>query len=393
MLAALAEQRQPAGRATMWRRTRSGRWPRSRSRAATAPASCRSIWRSRACISTRIAPPTPIPLLRRIVLEQPQYAEGSVLLADAQEAAGAPDAAVETLTSLLDDQPQFFRGRVQLAELYEQQRRVAAGGRRVGARCRRSSRATPKSRRAARPALLNAGSPAEAREVLKDALKIAPNDVRMSFMLAQAQRDAGDLAGAEATARALQAAHPEDVRATYLLAQMLEAAGRYQEIVDLLKPEIARPEGREGEERTDRDAARRPRALSSCTHVEGGIDEATGGASIQDSAPRTRKRSAAEGGKFPRTRRALPARRRARSRRPARGGGEGVPRRHRQAIRSTPTRSTISATCSPSAAGRSTKRSRCIQRALKIEPDNPSFLDSLGWAYFQQGKLDLADRR
>jgi Flp pilus assembly protein TadD len=32
-----------------------------------------------------------------------------------------------------------------------------------------------------------------------------------------------------------------------------------------------------------------------------------------------------------------------------------------------------------------------IQRALKVEPDNPSFLDSLGWAYYQQGKLDLAD--
>ena len=32
-----------------------------------------------------------------------------------------------------------------------------------------------------------------------------------------------------------------------------------------------------------------------------------------------------------------------------------------------------------------------IQRALKVEPDNPSFLDSLGWAYFRQGKLDQAD--
>ena len=30
-----------------------------------------------------------------------------------------------------------------------------------------------------------------------------------------------------------------------------------------------------------------------------------------------------------------------------------------------------------------------VQRALKIEPANPSFLDSLGWAYFRQGKLDL----
>jgi Flp pilus assembly protein TadD len=32
-----------------------------------------------------------------------------------------------------------------------------------------------------------------------------------------------------------------------------------------------------------------------------------------------------------------------------------------------------------------------IQRAITIEPDNPSFLDSLAWAYLQQGKADLAD--
>ena len=33
-----------------------------------------------------------------------------------------------------------------------------------------------------------------------------------------------------------------------------------------------------------------------------------------------------------------------------------------------------------------------VQRALKIEPDNPAFLDSLGWAYFRQGRIELADR-
>jgi Flp pilus assembly protein TadD len=32
-----------------------------------------------------------------------------------------------------------------------------------------------------------------------------------------------------------------------------------------------------------------------------------------------------------------------------------------------------------------------LERALTIEPGNPSYLDSLGWAYFQQGRLDLAD--
>jgi tetratricopeptide (TPR) repeat protein len=35
---------------------------------------------------------------------------------------------------------------------------------------------------------------------------------------------------------------------------------------------------------------------------------------------------------------------------------------------------------------------RLVQRALAIEPDNPSFLDSLGWAYFQQGKVEDAEK-
>lgn len=33
-----------------------------------------------------------------------------------------------------------------------------------------------------------------------------------------------------------------------------------------------------------------------------------------------------------------------------------------------------------------------IQRAVKAEPTNPSFLDSLGWAYFKLGQFDLAER-
>jgi len=33
-----------------------------------------------------------------------------------------------------------------------------------------------------------------------------------------------------------------------------------------------------------------------------------------------------------------------------------------------------------------------VKRALEIEPDNGSFLDSLGWAYFKADKLDLAEQ-
>jgi tetratricopeptide (TPR) repeat protein len=32
-----------------------------------------------------------------------------------------------------------------------------------------------------------------------------------------------------------------------------------------------------------------------------------------------------------------------------------------------------------------------LTKALELEPDNPSYLDSLGWAYFKSDKLDLAE--
>jgi tetratricopeptide (TPR) repeat protein len=32
-----------------------------------------------------------------------------------------------------------------------------------------------------------------------------------------------------------------------------------------------------------------------------------------------------------------------------------------------------------------------IERALKVDPENPSYLDSLGWALFKQGKVDEAE--
>ncbi len=353
-------------------------------------------------------PSDAIPLLRRIVLEQPQYAEGSVLLADAQEAAGAPDAAVETLTNLLDDQPQFFRGHVQLAELYEHQRRwpqaAEAWSKVQGLNPRNTEVA---SRRAS--ALINADRPADARDVLQAALKIAPNDVRMSYMLAQAQRDAGDLDGAEATARALQAKQPDDVRATYLLGQMLEARGRHQEVVDLLKPEIAR-----------RKAAKGPGGEIAMLLGSQGLalqqlrrfDEAIAVFSEAiELAPEEPVRhvlliqgySAANKHKE-----ALAAAEKARAKFPQDTTvlyqlGAALDHAGRDAESEKMFRDVIARDPLDAGAlnylgymlaehGRSLdEAASLIQRALKIEPGNPSYLDSLGWAYVQQGKLDLAD--
>ena len=194
-------------------------------------------------------------------------------------------------------------------------------------------------------------------------------------MLAQAQRDAGDLDGAEATARALQTAHPDDVRAIYLLGQMLDARGRHQEIVDLLKPEIARQKAAKaksgqiamllGSQGLALQQLRRyDEAVAAFTEA---IDLApeepvryvlliqgySAGARHKEALDAAEKARA----KFPqRHDRALPARRRPRPAPAASRVREGVPRRDRARIRSTPARSTTWATCWPSAARRSTRR-------------------------------------
>ncbi len=353
-------------------------------------------------------PADAIPLLRRIVLEQPQYAEGAILLANAQEAAGAPDAAVETLTNLLDDQPQFVRGRVQLAELYEHQRRwpqaADAWAKVQGLNPRNTEVATRRG-----SALINAGRPGEARDVLSAALKIAPTDLRMSFMLAQAQRATGDLGGAEATARALQAAHPSDLRATYLLGQVLDAGGRYQEIVDLLNPEIARQKAAKAK---DADLAMLLGSEGLALQQLHRYDEAVGvfkeALELAPGEP-VRYVLLIQGyGAAGRHKDALDAAEQARLKFPQDTSvlyqlGAALDRAGRRAESEKVFRDVIAHDPFDASAlnylgymlaeqSRSLDEAMTlIQRALKIEPDNPSFLDSLGWTYVQQGKLDLAD--
>ena len=39
-----------------------------------------------------------------------------------------------------------------------------------------------------------------------------------------------------------------------------------------------------------------------------------------------------------------------------------------------------------------TEAFKMIERAVTAEPENPSYLDSLGWAYFKLGQLDQAEK-
>jgi len=319
-------------------------------------------------------PADAVPLLRRIVTEQPQYAEGSALLAEAQEASGAPDAAVETLKSVLEDQPQFFRGRVQLAEIYERELKWPEAAD-AWTHVQQLNPRNPEITTHLATALINAGKSTQARDLIKDALATSPNDMRLSFLLVQAQRDAGDLDGALATARSLRAAHPDDARATYLLGQVLLASSRYGEVVDLMKPEIDRLRAAKA---SDAQLALLETTQASALLQLKRHDEALG--LLKDAVARAPEDTSVlfqYGAALDRAGRATDAE-----------------TAFRNIIAKDPLDANALNYLGYMMAERGTSLDEAvslIQRALKVEPNNPSYLDSLGWAYVRQGKFDLAD--
>jgi tetratricopeptide (TPR) repeat protein len=243
-----------------------------------------------------------VPLLQRVVADQPGYAEGSILLAAAQEGAGKPEEAIATLENALEQNPKFYRAQVRVAELYERQRDWTAAAEAFGRAQALNPRAPLGTRRAA--ALINGGQPAEARELLERSLASSKPDAQAPielYLLAEAQRAMKDLPAAEATAQKLLARDPADTRGLHVMSLILQDKG-----------------DRPGAERVLRDLiAKDPLDANALNSL--GYMYAERGERLDEAVA-------------------------------------------------------------------------LLQRALKIEPENPSYLDSLGWAYFQQGRLDLADK-
>jgi tetratricopeptide (TPR) repeat protein len=271
--------------------------------------------------------------LKRVADEAPGYPEGAMLLAAAQTGAGQQSDAVRTLEAALQENPTFYRGHVRLAELYEEQRRfkdaAAAWGRAQAA----NPRADLVGKQAA--ALINARDAAAARDLLQAAVarKSVP-DAALFYMLAQAQRQLKDTAGAAATAGKLKGAFPGDPRALYLDAQILQDKGQNAEAIAAFQTLIARAPD---------DAALL-------------YEYAT----LLEKAGRT----------------------------------ADAERTLRDLIARDPLDANALNSLGYMLADRGERLDEAIdllQRALKVDPKNPSFLDSLGWAFYQQGKLDMAD--
>jgi tetratricopeptide (TPR) repeat protein len=271
--------------------------------------------------------------LKRVADEAPGYPEAAMLLAAALEGAGQPNEAIQALENSLDDNPTFYRGHARLAELYEAQRRFKEAAAAYGRAQAANPRADLLPKQAA--ALMNSGDPSAARDLLQSALtrKAAP-DAGLLYMLAQAQRQLKDVAGATLTAAKLKEAFPQDARGLYLEAQILQDKGQTTEAIAAFQTLIKR-------------APEDPALLYEY-------------ASLLEKGGRT----------------------------------ADAERTLRDLIARDPQDANALNSLGYMLAERGQRLDEAVdlvQRALKVFPRNPSFLDSLGWAFYQQGKLDMAD--
>lgn len=272
--------------------------------------------------------------LERVFTQQPEYADGGLLLATAQEEAGRIDQAITTLDETIKHTPGFFRAHVKLIELYERQRRWTE----AVAAYERAKGINPKAdlTEGHALALLNGGSAKEAEALLQDAMarKTAP-DASLLYLLAETQRRSKNYEAASETVRRLRTAFPDDTRGLLVEAQLQLTMGQKDQAIETLAALVKRLP----------DQPLFVYQYAQLLEDAGRFDEAERALRARlDREPRDANALNALGYMFAERGDRL---------------GEAV---------------------------------TLIERALQIEPGNPSFLDSLGWAYFKQGQIERAEK-
>jgi tetratricopeptide (TPR) repeat protein len=280
-----------------------------------------------------------IPTLLAFLDERPDYAEAVLLLADAYEGAHKLADAVRAVEGLVADQPADTSARSRLAGLYEASGRWMDAAGAWGELSRRNPQIIGfRTRRAT--ALVNGGDDAAGRDALLAILKDAPRDVPVWYLLSQVERRAGRGAAAEDAARHIAEIDPADPRGPLALAEAKIVSKDFAGAIALLEPFVATP----------RDA-----------DIESGVYARAAG----------QMAVALEGtGDFAKAEVTL-----------------------RGVVAKDGSNAEALNDLGYMLADRGQKLEEAvglIERALRIDPDNPSFLDSLGWAQVKRGKPDVA---
>jgi tetratricopeptide (TPR) repeat protein len=177
-----------------------------------------------------------IPVLERVVSQSPFATEPYTLLAEARSSVGRLEEAADALERAAALNPRHYTS---LAELYERMGKWPEAAEAYISAVQSSRNPSRDLRLRMVGALLNVGTP-QAATVARDALKEVstqlPQDTRVLYLLSSANRQTGDLVAAEEAARKMMAIDPSSVSALYALSQVFFAQRDAKKVVDLLTP-------------------------------------------------------------------------------------------------------------------------------------------------------------
>jgi tetratricopeptide (TPR) repeat protein len=350
-----------------------------------------------------------VSVLAPFVVEQPDNVEAVALLAEAYEATDRDAEATALLERSVADSPELYGA---LAQVYENSGRWSEAAKAYeGAVEDRPTNVALRSQWAT--ALLNAGDAKRAREVLEQASVGSSRNARALYLLAEAQRRTKDLVAAEITARRLVALDPKGLAGPRALALIYRDQRDYQKIVALLEPIVTgRFRTADAAEMSDEafrgtyfDLATAYEDLKQYDKAIGVLTQARTLAPTDPAVAIRLARSQVNGGKGDA---ALATLQTAVAKFPEEASlqlelASTLERQKkytesealfRKLIASDPADANALNSFAYMLAERGQKLDESVsmvERALKLDPDNPAYLDSLGWAYYKQNKFDLAE--
>lgn len=316
-----------------------------------------------------------IVILRNFLLDQPGYPEAILLLSDAQAAKGETAEAIAGLEEVLAVVPGMTRAAIRLAELYE----TDARWQQAADLYARLIAETPRMAEVLRPrratALLNAGRVDEARAILGELTSANPADPGIWYLTSQAALRAGMPGDAEQAARRILAIDPKDPRGAAALADVLVARREFPRALETLQPWIDQSDaGSLGVEAEELIAPRAAHVLGELGRHERAVEVLE---RFSRRVPDDLDVRFELGAAFERARRHADAE-----------------RVFREIVLADPSHALALNYLGYMLADRGERLEEAISlisRALAIEPDNPSYHDSLGWAYYRQKRFDLAE--
>jgi tetratricopeptide (TPR) repeat protein len=175
-----------------------------------------------------------IETLKNFLFDNPGYPEGLMLLAEAYDRNGQVNDAIETLLPLTTGREPQADAELALASLYERAGRWIDAAALWGALGAKATDPSYNMQQAT--ALMNGGNVAGGRDVLVALSKERPRDPQVWYLIAQAERRLGNAPGAADASKRITEIDPADPRGPLAMGESKEAAGDFAGVVATLQP-------------------------------------------------------------------------------------------------------------------------------------------------------------